>query len=102
MEQQDQNNTGIPPAPVADGSAPQVPDAPAADAPAPVADASTKPKKIKARLLVDSDLGSVNDIVELSATALKLAERQGWADSDETAVAYALSLQAEPAPTQDQ
>lgn len=49
-------------------------------------------KKSQARLLVDSQYGKCNDLVELDAAELKAAEGAGLADSDKHAVAYAATL----------
>jgi hypothetical protein len=50
-------------------------------------------KRIKVRLLVDSALGNTNDVVEVDADQVKQIEKDGIADSDKGAVAYALGLE---------
>lgn len=60
--------------------------------PAPADVKKAPAKTTKARLLIDSALGKCNDVVELDAAALKDAEAAGLADSNKSAVAYALTL----------
>ena len=75
-------------------------DALIADGKAKVAEASltppstppTKAKPLKVRLLVDCEFGKANDVVTLAAAEAKEAEKQGLADSNKDAVAYALTL----------
>lgn len=62
-----------------------------AEAPAP--QPSKPAKRTKARLLVDSAFGNVNDVVELEAAQLKQAEADGIADGSKEAVAYAMTLE---------
>lgn len=47
-------------------------------------------KKVKARVLVDCDLGKCNDVVELDAAEAKA--QAGVVDTDPAAVKYAESL----------
>lgn len=49
-------------------------------------------KKTPVRVLADCQHGKVNDVVELDATALKIAEDAGLVDSNKAAVAYAQTL----------
>lgn len=61
--------------------------------------ASKGGKRAKVRLLVDSALGNANDVVEVDSGEIKSLEKDGIADSDKAAVAYALTLeQNKPAP----
>lgn len=63
-----------------------------ASKPTPAPPAPKAVKRVKARLLVDSALGNVNDVVELEPTELKSAESSGIADGSKEGVAYALTL----------
>jgi len=63
-----------------------------ADTAPPAPTPSVKRKPVKVRLLIDSPLGKANDVVTLSASDAKAAEAAGQADSDDDAVAYALTL----------
>ncbi len=75
-------------------------DALIADGKAKVAEASLTPpatppakgKSVKVRLLVGCEYGQANDVVSLSAADAKEAEKQGLADTNKEAVAYALTL----------
>jgi hypothetical protein len=58
----------------------------------PPAQNQSKTKLVKARVLVDCEYGNPNDLVEIPASAAKEAEKAGQIDTDEAAVAYALSL----------
>ncbi len=49
-------------------------------------------EKTQVRVLVDCQHGKPNDVVELDGADLKAAEDAGLADSDKSAVAYALTL----------
>lgn len=60
--------------------------------PAPADVKKTAAKTTRARLLIDSALGNCNDVVDLDAAALKEAEAAGLADSNKSAVAYAMTL----------
>jgi hypothetical protein len=49
-----------------------------------------EPKKVKARVLVESAYGKPNDVVEVDAAEVKV--QPGALDADPAAVAYAESL----------
>jgi len=57
-------------------------------------ESASKSKQIKVRLLVDSIHGKCNQVVALDINVAKGAEKQGLADSDKNAVAYAEQLAA--------
>ncbi len=50
-------------------------------------------KKTPVRVLVDCSHGKPNDLVELDAVTLKIAEAAGLVDSDKAAVDYARGLE---------
>lgn len=50
--------------------------------------------RVPVRLLVDSHLGHLNEVVELESAVAESAVRDGLADSHPDAVAYARSLTA--------
>lgn len=55
----------------------------------------TTPKSertIKARVLVECEHGLPNDVIELSSSVARAAERLGLVDTDKAAVAYASTL----------
>lgn len=61
----------------------------------PPADTTKTPragKRTKVRLLVDSAFGNANDVVEVDSGEVKSLEKDGIADSDKNAVAYASTL----------
>lgn len=62
------------------------------DEPASDAKATRTAKATKVRLLSDSALGNVNDVVELDAATLKQAKADGLADDSKEAVVYASQL----------
>ena len=61
---------------------------------APALPPASKVKTVKARLLVDSDLGKANDVADVPTDQLKQLEADGSVDSNKAAVAYAMSLKA--------
>jgi hypothetical protein len=54
---------------------------------------STKTKTVKARLLVVCEHGNPNDLVELPEAVAKALAKEGFADTDKAAVAYATGLE---------
>lgn len=50
-------------------------------------------KTQKVRVLTACEFGQPNDVAELPADQVKVAEEQGLVDSNKEAVAYAVSLQ---------
>jgi len=60
--------------------------------PGPSPAATTKAKSVQARLLIDSEHGKCNDVVNLPPEVVKELESQKAADSNKAAVAYALTL----------
>ncbi len=53
---------------------------------------ASAPKAIKVRLLVACEHGQPDDVVELPSAAAKVLEKDGLADSDKAAVAFAAGL----------
>jgi hypothetical protein len=51
-----------------------------------------KGKQVKARLLVDSELGLVNDVIALPAEEAQNLQNRGLVDASPEAVAYATGL----------
>lgn len=49
-------------------------------------------RSVKVRLLADCEHGRADDVVELSSSAAKALEKDGLADSDKSAVAFAVGL----------
>lgn len=64
--------------------------APASSAPPPPAQPTTR--VVKVRLLAVCDHGQPDDVIELPAAAAKALEKDGLADSDKAAVAFAAGL----------
>lgn len=60
--------------------------------PAPAGQQSSSTRSVKVRLLADCEHGRADDVVELSTSAAKALEKDGLADSDKSAVAFAVGL----------
>lgn len=56
------------------------------------APAASAGKSVKVRVLVGCEVGQPDDVVEVSAGAVKLLEKEGLVDSEKAAVAFAASL----------
>lgn len=68
----------------------------AEDAPPAASNAKARAvKPVRARVLVDCALGSINDVIEVPSDAVKAHESAGLIDTEKAAVAYALSLRAQ-------
>ncbi len=53
-----------------------------------------KPKSVQARVLLDCQVGRIDDVVTLSSDLAKQLEEAGQVDTNKAAVAYAKSLKA--------
>lgn len=60
--------------------------------PAEAAPPAKAPKAVRVRLLIGSEHGKANDLVELPADVAKALVKSGDADDDKAAVTYAASL----------